>query len=304
MNITVLRSDTIYKKMILATKEEKEEIYRYELMKPFEFKWNCIGVPLNSEQAGGYDVIMASTMGGGYHPTQITESRFDEVNQISKESFWNDCEKSIRNTFESFEHNGISLPTQDYIFTVLLNDPSHPMSVMNGDYCGDGGIPGFIIGTIIPNERSIKMLPVALAHEANHNVRWQFIKWSSNITLADMIISEGLAENFATIMFGEDKVGKWVKSTSEETLRDIIKPLIKNNLYETDFEKISLYLYGDEIMAMRGIESAGIPYCAGYACGYALIKFYLNKTGKSIYEATITPTENILRETEEFWFED
>lgn len=301
MNITVLRSDEIYKKMVNASSEEKENIYRYELMKPFEAKWQCIGVPLKAKQDGGYDVVLANTMGGGYHPLQITESHLEEIEQISLQSFWDACTKSIRDTLEGFETHGVALPTQNYLFTVLLNDPHHPMAAMTGDYCGDGGIPGYLIGTIIPNENSLKMLPVAMAHEANHNVRWQFMKWSPQISLADMIVSEGLAENFAAWMFGEDKVGKWVKNTSEETLRDIIKPLMKEHLYENDFNQLSLYLYGDDIMGMRGMKPEGVPYCAGYACGYALVKYYLEKTGKSIYEATITPTEDILRETEEFW---
>ncbi|GAA0742201.1 DUF2268 domain-containing putative Zn-dependent protease [Clostridium oceanicum] len=44
-----------------------------------------------------------------------------------------------------------------------------------------------------------------------------------------------------------------------------------------------------------------MPYCAGYACGYYLIKYYLEKTGESIFEATITPTADILKEVEDFW---
>ena len=44
-----------------------------------------------------------------------------------------------------------------------------------------------------------------------------------------------------------------------------------------------------------------MPYCAGYVCGYELIKYYLQKSGKNIYETTIMNTEDILRETEEFW---
>ena len=54
MNIKAIRSDDIYRKMMTASKEEKENIYRYELMKPFEFKWQCIGIPLKSETDGGY----------------------------------------------------------------------------------------------------------------------------------------------------------------------------------------------------------------------------------------------------------
>ena len=60
-------------------------------------------------------------------------------------------------------------------------------------------------------------------------------------------------------------------------------------------------LYGDEIMALRGGRTVGMPYCGGYACGYALIGHYLKKTGASIYEATITPTVEILKQTEDFW---
>ncbi len=44
-------------------------------------------------------------------------------------------------------------------------------------------------------------------------------------------------------------------------------------------------------------------YCAGYACGYHMVKYYLEKTGKSIVKATILPAEEILKEIEEFWEE-
>ena len=158
------------------------------------------------------------------------------------DTFWNNCENSIRNSLENFERHGIFLTKQDYVFTILLSDPQNPMTAMTGDYCGDGGIPGYIIGSIVPNERSLKLLPVALAHETNHNVRWQFMKWSPNVTLADMIVSGGLAENFATSMFGEDKVGKWVRETTGETLNATIKPLIRDSLMTTDFSTISAFL--------------------------------------------------------------
>lgn len=300
MNVKAIRSDEIFRKMMTATEEDKEDLYRYELMKPFEFKWKCIGIPLKSENAGGYDVVSAAGMSGGYSPSQITKARLAEIELISEKAFWDACENSIRSSLEGFEENGIQLPTQDYVFTVLLNDPQNPMSAMTGDYCGDGGIPGYIIGTIIPNEVSLKMLPVALAHEANHNVRWQFMQWNPNITLADMIVSEGLAENFEAFMFGEDKLGKWVTETSPETFETIIKPLVRKNLTESDFNKLSSFLYGDEIMALRGGAPIGMPYCGGYAYGYALIAHYLRKTGKSIYEATIMPTADILKDTEDF----
>ena len=301
MIITAIRSDAIYRKMKDAAPAEKENIYRDELMKPFEFKWACVGIPLKAETEGGCDVVSAAAMSGYYAPAQITQERSAEIDQISKETFWADCENSIRNTLSGFEQHGIQLPKQEYVFTVVLSDPHSPLTVMAGDYCGDGGIPGYIIGSIVPNARSLSLLPVALAHETNHNVRWQFMQWSSRITLADMIVSEGLAETFAATMFGEKKVGKWVRETTQEVLRQTVKPLIRANLMTSDFQTLSSCLYGDEIMALRGGQPIGMPYCGGYACGYALIGHYLKKTGASIYEATITPTGEILKQTEDFW---
>ena len=284
-----------------ALPDKKENIYRNQLMKPFEFKWACVGIPLTAAQEGGYDVVSAATMSGFYAPVQITEERQAEIEKISSDTFWASCEASIRNTLLDFEQHGIQLPKQEYVFTVMLSDPQSPMTAMTGDYCGDGGIPGYIIGSIVPNERSLGLLPVALAHETNHNVRWQFMQWSNHITLADMIVSEGLAETFAAKMFGEDKVGKWVSETIPEVLRKTIKPLVRENLEAHDFQTLSSYLYGDEIMSLRGGQPIGMPYCGGYACGYALIGHYLKKTGASIYEATITPTEEILKQSEDFW---
>ena len=44
---------------------------------------------------------------------------------------------------------------------------------MNEGYCGDGGIPGYIffLGLFL-NEYTLTHLHVALAHEVNHNVRF------------------------------------------------------------------------------------------------------------------------------------
>lgn len=301
MNITIIRSDRIYRKMVDATPMEKEEIYRSELMKPFSGKWARIGLPLKAENEGGYDVVSAAGMSGYYAPRQITKECSAEIEQISDDAFWKRCEESIRDSLILYEQQGIQLPVQDYVFTVILSDPKNPMTSMTGNYCGDGGIPGYILGSLVPNEYSMRQLPVALAHETNHNVRWQFMQWSSQITLADMIVSEGLAENFAALIYGEDRVGRWVNATTAEVLERTIKPLVKENLMLSDFQMLSSYLYGDEIMALRGGKAVGMPYCGGYACGYELIRHYLNKTGNSIYEATILPTEEILKQSEDFF---
>ncbi|MCC0764532.1 DUF2268 domain-containing protein [Clostridioides sp. ES-S-0006-03] len=301
MNIVEVRSDKIYKKIMNAPANKKEDIYRYELMKPFEFKWMCINVPITAKQEGGYDVIMASDMMGVLSPKDINESQINNIDILSNDKLWNKCKETIESSIKPFIKEGYKLNTEKYKFSILLANPKNPYTILSDGYFGDGGIPGYIFLSIVPNEYTINRLPAALAHECNHNIRFQFINWSNNITLEEMMINEGLAENFATWMFGDDMVGPWVSKTDIETLNSYIKPIIKSGLKETGFQNIISYLYGDDIAKMQGYFPVGLPYCAGYACGYYMIKYYLEKTNKSIVEATLLPYSEIIEEVREFW---
>lgn len=304
MNITLIRSDEIYRKIMNSPKEKRDDIYRYELMKPFEFKWACINVPIKAAQKGGYDVIMASSMLGILPPSEIDETQNEAINLISDDRLWKVCEKTIKNSLERFTKLGYELPVNDYKFSITLANPQSPYVSSSDGYFGDGGIPGYIFLELVPSEYTIGRVPAALAHECNHNVRWQFEKWSMDITLADMMISEGLAEYFATSMFGEDMIGPWVSKTDLDTLNNYIKPIMKEGLDAKGLENITAYLYGDEFAKLQGYFPVGLPYCAGYACGYYMIKHYLKKTGKSIEEATLTTTSEIMKEIEGFWDEE
>jgi len=301
MKITALRSDEIYRKIMSAPLKNKDDIFRYELMKPFEGKWNCYNIPIKAPQENGYDVIMACEMLGFLSPQKITEDTGLDIDLISNQIFWDSCQASVEKSLSCFSDAKIQLPTQDYLYTILLANPKSPYIALSDGYSGDGGIPGYIFASLTPNEYTIKRLPTALAHECNHNVRFQFIKWSNDITLGEMMISEGLAENFAVHLFGEDLAGAWVTKTDDETLHEYIKPLMKDVLGVSGLENLTPYLYGDEIAKAQGYFEVGMPYCAGYACGYHMVRYYLQKTGKSIIEATILPAQEILNELDGFW---
>lgn len=301
MTITSVRSDKIYTEMMKAPIEKRDDIYRFQLMKPFQKKWDCYHIPIKALKPNGYDVIMASKMMGFLPPTQVDNTQEDNIASLSAESFWNDCQQSLERSLSCFVDSGIDIPVHDYLYTILLADPDSPYTILNDGYCGDGGIPGYIFGSLVPSEKTLKRLPVALSHEMNHNIRFQFEKWHNDITLAEMMVSEGLAENFATYLYGEENVGPWVSKTDLETLNDYIKPIIKDGLNKTGFDTITAYLYGDEMAKMQNYFPVGLPYCAGYACGYHMIKYYLRKTGKSIVKATLMPSSEILKEVDDFW---
>lgn len=303
MNIKSLRSDHIYQKVAQASPEEKLELFRNEMMAPFRKQWEIQQIPFRAEEANGFDVITFNSM---MHraPDQITPQISQEIEQISSDSFWSECEHTVRKSLDLFIEHGISLPVSDYLFTIQLGNPDNPVLVINEGYSGFGGIPGFIWGTILPNAYTIPRMKASLAHECNHNVRYQFIPWDHTVNLGELIVSEGLAENYATFLFGEELLGPWVTKTNAETLNRHIKPVLRDKLQLTGFDQFAPYLYGDEIAKLQNFKPVNMPYSAGYACGYHLIQYYLRKTGRTIFEATITPAAQILDEVKGFWDEE
>lgn len=303
MNIKSLRSDHIYQKVAQASPEEKLELFRNEMMAPFMKQWQIQQIPFKAEEANGFDVITFNSM---MHrsPVQITPQISAEIELISSESFWLECEHAVKKSLHLFEEHEINLPVTDYLFTIQLGNPESRALVINEGYSGFGGIPGFIWGTLLPNEYTIPRMKASLAHECNHNVRYQFIQWDHTVNLGELIVSEGLAENYATLMFGEELLGPWVTKTNAETLNTRIKPVLREKLHLTGFDQFAPYLYGDEIAKLQNFTPVNMPYSAGYACGYHLIQYYLRKTGRTIFEATITPAAQILDEVKEFWNEE
>jgi len=300
MKVKRVYSPEIYRKIMLAEPEKKNDIYRYDMMMPFKGKWDLYHIPMKPNHPGGYDIIMANNRLGLLAPTEVDETIASQIEALEDDALWIECQQAIESALERFNTQGISLETEEYLYSIFLANPSNPYTVMNEGYCGDGGIPGYIMGWLIPTEANKKRLPSALAHETNHNVRYQFIKWTNDVNLAEMIVSEGLAENFATTMYGEEFLGPWVTKTDME-LMPLIKEIIHDGLGVTGFDNITSYLYGDEMAEIQQFPKVGLPYCAGYATGYHLVKYYLEQTGIPIEKATILPADEILAAVPEFW---
>lgn len=91
MQVKRVYSTDIYDKIINASEERKEDIFRYELMKPFEKKWECYNVPIKAKTPGGYDVVMASEMLGILPPRLMDNSWKDAVEFLRDEKLWDDA---------------------------------------------------------------------------------------------------------------------------------------------------------------------------------------------------------------------
>ena len=91
-----VRADRIYKKIMLAKQEKKDDIYRYDFMKQFEGKWEKYHCPLKAKQPGGHDVVMASGMLGYLSPKKIDENCRLYIEKLSNDTFWDKCRESIQ----------------------------------------------------------------------------------------------------------------------------------------------------------------------------------------------------------------
>lgn len=48
----------------MSSNRDRQEYFRYSMMKPFEKIWETINVSLKAKESNGYDVIMATNMLG------------------------------------------------------------------------------------------------------------------------------------------------------------------------------------------------------------------------------------------------
>ena len=60
MKVNIVYSPDVYKKIMLADSDKKDDIYRYDMMLPFQGKWECYHIPMKPKYPGGYDIIMAN----------------------------------------------------------------------------------------------------------------------------------------------------------------------------------------------------------------------------------------------------
>lgn len=128
MNVKAIRSDSIYEKIRLAPDDKKNDIYRYELMMPFERKWACYNIPMKAKTHGGYDIIMASRLFGHIEPTKVDETQKQNIQLIADNTLWEKCETAIRKSLSCFTQQGIDLPVKSICLLYCLQMLKAPTS--------------------------------------------------------------------------------------------------------------------------------------------------------------------------------
>ncbi|WP_054706985.1 DUF2268 domain-containing putative Zn-dependent protease, partial [Bacillus sp. JCM 19041] len=195
---------------LLAIKngEQREEYFRYTMMKPFEDMWNTINVPLKAKQENGYDVLIASKM-LGYADLTDSETMEQSLAKLKQNKTLEVAAMALEKSIKQATYHGLVVNAEEVRLGLFIAD-REKLALQKG-YVGFGGIPGFINLMIYPTAYNIPKLPALIAHEFHHNLRFSYVEWNhGDVTVGDYLVIEGLAESYAKELFGEEQIGPWV----------------------------------------------------------------------------------------------
>ncbi|UHA73535.1 DUF2268 domain-containing protein [Paenibacillus sp. 481] len=292
MNIEMMDTKAQYESLFALPSDKRDPFFRYTMMKPLETMWATIQVPLIAKQPNGYDVMMATKM-MGYLDVQETEIGTAAIQQLMEMDAWNIAHQSLTKCIEYTTEAGLCVKADQVKLGMYIADPVNLKHVHG--YCGFGGIPGYVMLMIHPNEYNAPRIPALIAHEFHHNIRFSYFNWNhGDVTLGDYLIIEGLADAFATELYGESMLGPWVTSIDEEELAYSIH-VMKEGFGLKGFAEVSAYMFGDEAAKEQGFSPVGVSAGAGYAVGYHIVQSFMKKNNMTVLEATLLSADEIVQ---------
>lgn len=270
MKINILDTRKLYLEMLTLPDNERETYFDETLLQPFAPMFELTGMSRNPES------LCCLSLSG------VDDSAKEMLNQLSSVNAWGEAQKAIELAMGSLRETDIKLP-EEITLGIFLGDPVRLSQ--SGGYTGAGSMPGYIQIMIAPNKINLPKLPACIAHEFHHNALFFNVKWNFiNVTLSQYLAVEGMAESFASALYGQDFIGPWVTGVQGADL-DKTRDIIGKNLDVTGFMEVRKYIFGDHPMLPES-EALGIPYCGGYAAGYHAVQAYICNTGKTIAEVT------------------
>ncbi len=270
MKINILDTYQLYTEMLSLPDPERADFFDKEVIQHFAPMFERMNMPRDPNTFG------CLTLSG------VDSTAKEMLAQLRDSDAWNKAQQAIEFAENNLQKPGIQMPT-DLLLGIFLANPV--IFAETQGYTGLGSCPGYIQIMIAPNEYNLPRLPSCVAHEFHHNVLFNNINWNfMNVTLSQYLAVEGLAESFASTLYGEEYIGPWVSNVNETDLRKA-SSIIGQNIDVVGFMEVRKYMYGDHPMVPEG-KSLGISYCAGYAVGYHAVQSYLRKASKTVAEAT------------------
>lgn len=298
MRFNILHTEPIYRRLLAEPDPSaRQAIFCDELVAPFAGLIRMFG----GSPANG----LAAFAQWGMSPDHFGGERRAEFAQIveglAAGDAWNRAARSLERGWAACERYHDRIPTPEITFALTIAD----MSAMPGQrgYSGFGAMPGYIMTTYYsPDDYTLARVEAATVHELHHNILSAVTpprNFMTEVTVADYMVMEGLAESFAQELYGPDVIGYFVTDFDMSRLEET-RAKFRAALTLTGFNTIRGYIFGEGIGGSMGIEKVDVPAFAGYALGYHVVQAYLQRTGQSVVEATFVPAEQIIAESRYF----
>jgi uncharacterized protein YjaZ len=300
MEIVIHGTIAAQRAMLEAPVEARLAICKERILAPLRPVWS-IFVGHDPQAGDGEDARAeaAARMVGMFDLRADAGEHLAALDQLEAAGAEGALREALERGARAFTAAGRALPLDRVQGSLLLGDrTSHYFMELMRGYTGNGSIPGYVLVSIWPTPFTLPRVGAAAAHEFHHNVRLSYAPFAMDISVGEYIVLEGLAESFAAALYGHDLVGPWVTALSAEEL-ERSRAIIGGALDVRGFNNVRPYLFGDTA-SFAGYEPIGLPFCAGYAVGFRVVQAYLERTGRSIVDATFTPAAEIIEESRYF----
>ncbi|HEH3111630.1 TPA: metallopeptidase, partial [Staphylococcus aureus] len=123
--INIIRSDSVYKKILKAPLNERDSIFTKEILVPFKKKFEVQQIPIHNDDKQTMSAIQLLDV---FHksPEELVETDQMSIQYLNND-FWINCEKYLKVAIDQFANYSISSQVSNYHFTVLLGDSQKPL---------------------------------------------------------------------------------------------------------------------------------------------------------------------------------
>ena len=206
------------------------------------------------------------------------------IHLLNASSSLSGYEQLIKNTIdEAFTKMADLLPIRQ-VDVVVKNEPFNVVPEVGiGGYTPDAYTIYLSIDTDFKNfEHNLKAeIPKTIAHEYHHCLRWNGPGYGT--TLAEAIVSEGLADHFQIELLGGSPQ-PWCTALSPSEVK-LLQPLAEKEYWVSPYDHASWFFGSNEL---------NIPKWAAYSLGFAFTQKFLEKTQQKASELYETSAKEII----------
>ncbi len=246
---------------------------------------------------GGVDMATVHQQNFGFRADSAFEQVREGLESLVATDAWTRIEKALEDGVAALTSADPGVTIPDLTVLLVLGDPTnrHFVDEVQG-ISGFGGISGYIAITVWPTSRVLDRLEAIAVHELHHNVRYSpgGVVWDpQTVTVGEHVVSEGLADVFASELYGDAGYTHFVRDETRSDDRVLAK--VASGLGVTGMADFAAWVLGDSSAQLFGAEPVGLPTGAGYAAGARFVRAYLDATGTTAAQSVRTPASEILR---------